>query len=105
VRFYASYHSLIADSSKGFAQASYSGWRWIFWINLPLIGIGAVAIALFLKVTKLHGDMLVKIRNFDWFGSTIFIASIVSFLIPITWGKVHLGLTLLKIFLRVPQAA
>lgn len=42
---------------------------------------------------------MVKIRNFDWFGSTIFIASAVSFLIPITWGKVHLGLTPVENFL------
>jgi hypothetical protein len=32
--------------------------------------------------------MLSKIRKFDWFGSSIFVASSVSFLMPVTWGGV-----------------
>ena len=70
----------------GFAQSSYSGWRWIFWINLPLIGIGIVAILFFLKVARLKSNLSSKVHEFDWIGSIIFIASIVSFLVPVTWG-------------------
>ncbi|MCJ1238076.1 hypothetical protein MMC14_006065 [Varicellaria rhodocarpa] len=72
----------------GFAQSSYSGWRWIFWINLPLIGVGIIAIIFYLKVDRLKGNAIAKIRRFDWFGSTVFIASSVSFLVPVTWGGV-----------------
>lgn len=79
-----------SNLSLGFAQSSHSGWRWIFWINLPIIGIGAIATILFLKVRRLDGQMLVKVRRFDWFGSTIFGASTVSFLIPVTWGNLSL---------------
>ncbi|MCJ1343312.1 hypothetical protein MMC31_001505 [Peltigera leucophlebia] len=75
----------------GFAQSSHLGWRWIFWINLPIIGTVTIAIILFLKIDRLKGEMLAKIRKFDWFGSTIFIASTVSFLIPVTWGGIMLS--------------
>lgn len=51
-----------------------------------MIGVGTIAIIFFLKVDRLKGGIFAKIRKFDWFGSTIFIASTVSFLIPVTWG-------------------
>ncbi|CCU74933.1 Putative MFS Transporter [Blumeria hordei DH14] len=63
-------------------------WRWIFWINLPIIGIGSVAILLFLKLDKTPGKISEKLARFDWYGSVVFCGSCVSFLIPLTWGGV-----------------
>ena len=62
-------------------------WRWVFWINMPIIGLGLIAILFFLKLDKLPGKLSTKVRTFDWIGSVVFIASTVSFLIPVTWGK------------------
>ncbi|KAI1460689.1 MFS general substrate transporter [Annulohypoxylon moriforme] len=63
-------------------------WEWIFWINLPIVGVGLIAIFFFLKLSRLPGRLATKIRTFDWIGSVIFVASTVGFLIPITWGGV-----------------
>ena len=63
-------------------------WRWIFWINLPFIGVGAVMIALFLNLSPLRDSFLAKLGRIDWIGCVLFIGSTVSFLIPITWGGV-----------------
>ncbi|CAO1598150.1 hypothetical protein XANCAGTX0491_001922 [Xanthoria calcicola] len=69
-----------------FAQAA--NWRWIFWINLPFIGVAFVFIPLFLKLAFKPSSLTAQLARVDWFGSFLFIASTTAFLIPITWGGV-----------------
>ncbi len=56
---------------------------------MPFLGVGFVLITLFLKLNVSHGDFLSKLRQVDWVGMIIFIASATGFLIPITWGGVQ----------------
>ncbi|RMZ89612.1 hypothetical protein DV736_g3154, partial [Chaetothyriales sp. CBS 134916] len=65
-----------------------AGWRWIFWINLPFIGLGYVLIPLFLRLNMVPSSIISKLKRVDWIGSVIFIGSMVSFLVPVTWGGV-----------------
>jgi MFS family permease len=71
----------------GFSQNV--SWRWIFWINLPFLGLGAALITVFLKLNQKHGSFLVKLREVDWIGMVLFLASTTGFLIPVTWGGVQ----------------
>ncbi|KAF1946329.1 MFS general substrate transporter [Clathrospora elynae] len=64
-------------------------WRWIFWINLPFLGLGTVLITVFLKLNQKHSSFLAKLREIDWIGMVLFLASITGFLIPVTWGGVQ----------------
>jgi MFS family permease len=45
-------------------------------------------VPLFLKLNFLPSSMASKLRRVDWIGSIIFIGSMTSFLIPLTWGGV-----------------
>ncbi|KAK2821825.1 hypothetical protein FQN49_007636 [Arthroderma sp. PD_2] len=70
----------------GFSQNV--SWRWIFYINFPFIGIGAVFIVLFFALTGIPDSLAVKLRKIDYIGAVLFVCSAVSFLIPVTWGGV-----------------
>ncbi|KAJ0414771.1 major facilitator superfamily domain-containing protein [Aspergillus carlsbadensis] len=63
-------------------------WRWIFYINFPFIGVGAVLIILFLKLNILPTSLAEKLRQIDYIGTVVFIGSLSSFLIPLTWGGI-----------------
>ncbi|KAF5863281.1 hypothetical protein ETB97_010403 [Aspergillus alliaceus] len=63
-------------------------WRWVFYINFPFIGVGVIFVALFLRLSPLPGAVTEKLRSIDWLGAVLFIGSMTSFLIPLTWGGV-----------------
>lgn len=68
-------------------------WRWIFYINLPFIGIALVMVPLFLKLSFVPSSLASKLRRVDWVGTVIFVGSTTSFLIPLTWGGVQYAWT------------
>ncbi|KAF1975638.1 MFS general substrate transporter [Bimuria novae-zelandiae CBS 107.79] len=71
----------------GFSQNV--SWRWVFWINLPFIGIGGILITIFLQLNHRTSSLLAKLRRVDWLGIILFLSSTTGFLIPITWGGVQ----------------
>ncbi|CAI7606744.1 unnamed protein product [Penicillium glandicola] len=71
----------------GFAQNV--SWRWIFYINLPLIAIAAVLILLFLKLITPDDGFAEKLRQIDYWGTMLLVSSLTSILIPLTWGGIE----------------
>lgn len=70
----------------GGAFAQDSTWRWIFWLNIPFCVLGFVGIPVFLRLNHKVGGVFEKLQKFDWVGSVLFVASLTSFLVPLTWG-------------------
>lgn len=60
--------------------SEHAGWRWIFWINVPL-GIAATATAWSMSAEKGAGKFVV-----DVFGTTTFAAGTICFLLALTLG-------------------
>ncbi|KAI9741736.1 MAG: hypothetical protein M1834_000122 [Cirrosporium novae-zelandiae] len=73
----------------GGAFGEKASWRWVFWINLPFCGVAFIAIIVFLHLKYKPGSLSDKIKKVDWLGTFLFIASLTSFLIPMTWGGIQ----------------
>ncbi|KAJ5719965.1 hypothetical protein N7493_006843 [Penicillium malachiteum] len=63
-------------------------WRWIFYINFPFVAVGAVFVALFLTLKVLPGSINEKLGQIDYVGTVLFVGSLSSFLIPLSWGGI-----------------
>ena len=74
-------------------------WTWIFWINLPIIGVGLVFVVLFLHQAKIPGGINRKLRRFDWLGSFVFTASMTAFLYGVSTGGVSAPWSSYKVLL------
>ncbi|KAJ5631074.1 uncharacterized protein N7484_011174 [Penicillium longicatenatum] len=70
-----------------FTQSSAS-WRWILWFNLPFCGLGLILIPILLKLERNPVSIRQSLAKVDYSGSFLFVASLTSFLIPITWGGI-----------------
>ncbi|KAK6600006.1 major facilitator superfamily transporter [Botrytis cinerea] len=68
--------------------AEKNDWRWIFYLNLPIIAVGFVGCVWFLKLERKERTIEEKLSEIDFIGSIIFVGSLTSFLIPLTWVDV-----------------
>ena len=63
------------------------GWRWVFWINLPISGAAIVLILFFLRVNHGRtGGIRDQLTRLDYTGNLILIASVSSILLALSWA-------------------
>jgi MFS family permease len=68
--------------------STYVSWRWIGWINLPLLGIGTVLLVFCLKLRAipLGTTLLSNLNRLDWVGMPLVIIGTTAFCVPISWA-------------------
>ncbi|PMD52337.1 MFS general substrate transporter [Hyaloscypha bicolor E] len=63
-------------------------WRWIFWVSIMLSAISLTLVISFLRIDEKPKDFRHTIEDIDWFGAFLFVSSLTSFLVPISWGGI-----------------
>ncbi|KAL8314951.1 hypothetical protein RB597_006905 [Gaeumannomyces tritici] len=63
-------------------------WRWCFWINLPVAGVGFIILAVVLKLHNPRTPMRKGLAAVDWLGSLAIIGATVMVLMGLTLGGV-----------------
>lgn len=67
--------------------ASYSSWRWAFYLNLPVGGLALILVILFLHVNYNKSSTLAtRFSRLDWLGNAVFIGGSCSVLIALGWA-------------------
>ncbi|KAF7951128.1 uncharacterized protein EAE97_002679 [Botrytis byssoidea] len=66
------------------------GWRWIFWLNLPIGGLALFSVIFFFRVSHVHsGPTISNLGKIDYFGNTLLIGAITSILIALSGTNVE----------------
>jgi MFS family permease len=68
--------------------AEESAWRWIFFLNIPIVAICFIGVVAFIHLEQKVRSLEEIVVEFDWIGSTIFVTSTTSFLVPLSWGGI-----------------
>ncbi|KAF7197310.1 MFS transporter L2 [Pseudocercospora fuligena] len=68
--------------------STYASWRWTGWINLPLLGVGAILLFFFLRLrdVPLGTTLASNLNRLDWIGMPLVIVGITLFTISISWA-------------------
>lgn len=61
-------------------------WRWIGWVNLPILGIAFALVLFFLRLRPLGLSFLHQIKGLDWVGICLFTAGSTTFILPLSWA-------------------
>ncbi|KAI0403549.1 MFS general substrate transporter [Xylaria palmicola] len=61
-------------------------WRWIGWVNLPIVGTAFLLAVAFLHLQPIRAPLAVKMRRLDWTGIALFTVGASATSIPISWA-------------------
>ncbi|RDW76193.1 hypothetical protein BP5796_07014 [Coleophoma crateriformis] len=70
----------------GGALTQHASWSWIFYINLPIVGLSLILLVLFLHVDYKPDKFSAQLKRVDFLGNAILILSVLAILLALTWG-------------------
>ncbi|KAJ5728544.1 MFS general substrate transporter [Penicillium malachiteum] len=76
----------IAGPILGAVFSEYVTWRWIGWINLPIIGVALFLAVFFMRLKPIEQSFRSKFARIDWLGMLVFAAGCILFALPLSWA-------------------
>lgn len=78
----------IMGPTVGALFSNYASWRWIGWINLPFLGVGAPLLYFFLNLRSVTIDksLAAKLDRLDWIGMILVVTGLTIFVLPLSWA-------------------
>ena len=76
----------ILGPTMGALLASFVSWRWIGWINLPLLGLAFPLVLFFLRTRPIDTSVIESLKRLDWGGIFLSVSGITVFVVPLSWA-------------------
>ncbi|KAI0841172.1 MFS general substrate transporter [Hypoxylon sp. FL0890] len=76
----------ILGPTVGALFSDFVTWRWIAWINLPLLGVSCPLLVFFLRLRSLDSSFDEKMKRLDWGGMSLFAVGCTVFVLPLSWA-------------------
>ncbi|KAI9659454.1 MAG: hypothetical protein M1821_001712 [Bathelium mastoideum] len=76
----------ILGPTIGALFSSFVSWRWIGWINLPLLSVSFVLILCFLRTRSIDTPFKASMKSLDWGGIFLCVAGTAVFIMPLSWA-------------------
>lgn len=76
----------ILGPTIGALFSSFVSWRWIGWINLPLLGVAFPLVLFFLRTRPIDTPFIASIKRLDWGGIFLSLVGITVFVVPLSWA-------------------
>ena len=73
----------------GGALAEKAGWRWCFWVTLPVSACAVVVVLLILPLKQVEGNIAKKLAVVDYVGTALTLISCTLLILPLIWVSCH----------------
>ncbi|OQD94271.1 hypothetical protein PENSOL_c027G03141 [Penicillium solitum] len=76
----------IAGPILGAVFSGYVTWRWIGWINRPIIGVALLLAIFFMRLKPIDQSLRSQLGRINWLGMLLFTAGCVLLALPLSWA-------------------
>ncbi|OOF98130.1 hypothetical protein ASPCADRAFT_513709 [Aspergillus carbonarius ITEM 5010] len=66
--------------------SEYVDWRWIGWINLPIIAVAVLLAIFFMRLKPVTDSFCTQLARLDWLGIVLFTIGCTVFTLPLSWA-------------------